>query len=517
MIYAVIIAYFAVLLVIGVVASRQIHSLSDFYVGGKRLGYWVVAFSSRASGESAWLYLGLTGLGAMVGVRAMWVVVGELLGVAIAWFFMAAPFKRATDQYGSITVPDYLVSHFTPSDPNSRSALILRLTAAVALSLFVTIYVSAQIDATGTAFETFLGWNYFAGAIFGFLIVVAYTLSGGFVAVAWSDLFQGLLMLVGLVMLPVAAFIVLASDSNVWSQLESMQTGLTSLWGPGGANTENVFIIVGYLAIGLGFLGSPQVFVRFMSIRDEGQIRRGRWVAITFTVLTDAGAGLAGLLGRCLIARDADVSALFGVDAMLGPGGQNILPLTVEYLFPPIIVGLYIAAVLAATMSTIDSLLVVASSAVTRDVYQQTLYPDVDTARLTRLSRWITLALSLVALALALTIAWLVPGRTIFWFVIFGWSGISATFCPVILMSLFWRRYNVYGALSSMLTGFVCVPLFKFAVPLIPEWGPHLSKIEELAPSFLLAIVAGVLVTLLTSKGCEVPSTTPSQPPGETS
>jgi len=110
-----------------------------------------------------------------------------------------------------------------------------------------------------------------------------------------------------------------------------------------------------------------------------------------------------------------------------------------------------------------------------------------------------------------------VPGRTIFWFVIFGWSGISATFCPVILMSLFWRRYNVYGALSSMLTGFVCVPLFKFAVPLIPEWGPHLSKIEELAPSFLLAIVAGVLVTLLTSKGCEVPSTTPSQPPGETS
>jgi sodium/proline symporter len=509
MIYAVIIAYFAVLLVIGVVASRQIHSLSDFYVGGKRLGYWVVAFSARASGESAWLYLGLTGLGAMVGIRAMWVVVGEFLGVAVAWFFMAAPFKRATDRYESITVPDYLVSRFTSSNSTSRSAIILRLTAATALSLFVTIYVSAQIDATGTAFETFLDWNYFAGAIFGFLIVVVYTLAGGFVAVAWSDLFQGLLMLVGLVMLPIAAFIVLSGETNVWSQLESMQPGLTSLWGPGGASAENVFIIVGYLAIGLGFLGSPQVFVRFMSIRDEEQIRRGRWVAIAFTVLTDAGAVLAGLFGRCLIARDADAAKLFGLGATLGPGGQNILPLTVEHLFPPIVVGLYIAAVLAATMSTIDSLLVVASSAITRDVYQQTIRPGVETARLTRLSRWITLSLSLVALALALTIAWLVPGRTIFWFVIFGWSGISATFCPVILLSLFWQRYNVYGALASMLTGFVCVPLFKFAVPLIPNWGPHLSKVEELAPSFLLAIVTGVLVTFLTSIRCEAASKTP--------
>jgi len=504
MTYIIIIAYFAILLLIGVVASRRIHDLSDYYVGGKRLGYWVVAFSARASGESAWLYLGLTGLGALVGMRAMWVVAGECLGVAFAWFFMAAPFKKITDEYGSITIPDYLVSRFATPGQSPRLALVLRLVAAFALSLFVTIYVSAQIDATGTAFETFLDWNYFAGAIFGFLIVVAYTMSGGFVAVAWSDLFQGLLMLVGLVMLPIAAMVMLSSETNLWSQLETMQSGITSLWGPGGASVENTFIIVGYLAIGLGFLGSPQVFVRFMSIRDQGQIRNGRWVAIAFTLLTDLGAVLTGLLGRYLVAPEGDASTLFGQDALLGPGGQNILPLAVEHLFPPLIVGLYIAAVLAATMSTIDSLLVVASSAVTRDVYQQSFRPDVDTARLTRLSRWITLALALVALTLALTIAWLVPDRTIFWFVIFGWSGISATFCPVILLSIFWPRYNIYGALASMLTGFACVPLFKFAVPLIPEWGPHLSHMEELAPSFFMAIVVGILVTLVTTKRGEV-------------
>jgi sodium/proline symporter len=501
--YAVIIAYFAILLVIGAVASRRIVNLTDYYVGGKRLGYWVVAFSARASGESAWLYLGLTGLGAFVGMRAMWVVLGECLGVGVAWFLMARPFKRATDKYGSITVPDYLVSRFsTPGDPQSaRWGVVLRLVAAAALSFFVTIYVSAQIDATGKAFESFLNWNYFVGAAFGFAIVVIYTLSGGFVAVAWSDLFQGLLMLAGLVLLPIAALASVPEGQSVWTGLEQMQSGLTSLWGPGGATLENALIIVAYLAIGLGFLGSPQVFVRFMSIRDEGQILAGRWVAILFTLLTDGGAVLAGMFGRYLLSPPgAEPKSLFGDGALLGPSGENILPLMVHELFPAAIVGFYIAAVLAATMSTIDSLLVVASSAMVRDVYQQNFVPKANTATLTRLSRWVTLGMSVAALALALTIAALVPGRTIFWFVIFGFSGIAATFCPVIVLSLCWERYNVFGALASMLTGFACIPIFKFALPLIPVWGPYISLAEEMAPSFFLALVAGVVVTLATSR-----------------
>ena len=499
MLYLVILAYFAVLLIIGAVTSRGVRDLADYYVGGKRLGYWVVAFSARASGESAWLYLGLTGLGAVAGMRGMWVVLGEFLGVGIAWFLMARPFKRATDRYGSITVPDYLVSRFTEHGAPESLVRTLRLAAAIALSLFVTIYVSAQIDATGTAFETFLDWNYFAGAVFGFLIVVAYTSTGGFAAVAWSDLFQGALMFLGLVLLPIAAVWTIPSTVNLWSEIEAMQSGLTSLWGPGGASINNVFVIIGYLAIGLGFLGSPQVFVRFMSIRGESEILRGRWVAIVFTLFTDASAVLAGMLGRYLIAPEGTPAALFGAGTLLGPGGQNILPMAAEYLFPPLIVGIYVAAVLAATMSTIDSLLIVASSAVTRDLYQQTMRPAAGKHQLTRLSRWVTLALSLVALTIAMTVAWLVPGRTIFWFVIFGWSGIAATFCPVILLSLAWRRYNIYGALVSMLTGFLCIPLFKFAVPSIPVWGPYISQVEELAPSFLLALIAGVVTTWITT------------------
>ena len=233
--YLVILGYFAVLLAIGAVASRRVHNLADYYVGGKRLGYWVVAFSARASGESAWLYLGLTGLGALVGARALWVVVGEVVGVGLAWFLMAKPFKAATDRYESITIPDYFASRFSGSG-DERATRTLRLFAAGALALFVTIYVSAQIDATGKAFDSFLGWNYYTGALVGFAIVVAYTLSGGFVAVAWSDLFQGILMALGLMLLPVAAWLMLAPPSGTALAFASLGEGYTSLWGEGGAS-----------------------------------------------------------------------------------------------------------------------------------------------------------------------------------------------------------------------------------------------------------------------------------------
>ena len=229
--YLVLACYFAILFFIGIFASRKINSLEDFYVGGKKLGYWVVALSARATGESAWLLLGLTGMGALMGMKAMWVVAGECLGVAVAWFFMAKPFKRLTDQYGSITIPDYLVSRF-----KSKSHT-LRALSAIILGLFVTIYVSAQIDATGSAFESFFGWNYFTGVFVGFGIVMAYIFFGGYVAVAWSDLFQGTMMFLGLVLLPlagVAAFMMRDTSGGLISHIQALDPSLLSIWGAGG-------------------------------------------------------------------------------------------------------------------------------------------------------------------------------------------------------------------------------------------------------------------------------------------
>jgi len=488
--YLILFGYFAALFLIGIFASRRIHNLRDYFVGGKRMGYWVVAFSARATGESAWLLLGLTGLGAMVGMSAFWVVAGEVIGVGIAWFLMAHPFKHATDRFDSVTVPDFLVSKFT--DGVSKSARLIRLLSAGALALFVTIYVSAQIDATGKAFESFLGWNYYAGALAGFGIVVLYTFSGGFVAVSWSDLFQGLLMLLGLVSVPVFAWFALAPNQGLVRSLGAIDAGLLDPWGSGGLTLKNACIIVSYAAVGLGFLGSPQIFVRFISIKNEADINRGRWVALAYTLLTDAGAVLTGMLGRVLL-TGPDVP----VEPALGTAAESILPLLVQHLFPTIIVGLFIAAVLSAIMSTIDSLLVVASSAVTRDLYQQMYHPGLPDESLTRLSRTVTLALAGLALAIALTVSVLSPDRTVFWFVIFGWSGIAATFCPGILLSLFWRGFNASGLIASMIVGFVCVPLFKFVFPLLPTAGPFISLLGEMAPSIFVALLAGIVSSKL--------------------
>ena len=481
---SILIFYFLILFLIGYFSSRKIKDIKDYYVGGKKLGYWVVAFSTRATGESAWLLLGLTGLGAFAGFSAFWVVVGEVIGVAVAWLIMAKRFKFLTDAYNSITIPDYLASRF-----KSKNHLF-RIIAAVVLSVFVIIYVSAQIDATGSAFEAFLDWNYFTGALIGFIIVVVYILFGGFVAVAWSDLFQGALMFLGLCILPIVAYALMPGELGLIDKLTFIDPGLTNIWGEGGFTAMNLATILGYLLIGLGFMGSPQLFVRFISIRNESEINKGRWVAIFYTLLSDSAAVCIGILARYYF-------TLPGGDeiAILGNNCQNSLILMVEQFMPPIFIGIYIAVVLAAIMSTIDSLLVVASSAVVRDIYQQILHPEKSIKQLTGLSRIVTLIMAVIALIIALIVALTTPERTIFWFVIFGWSGIAASFCPVMILSLFWKAYTERAAIATMITGFLGVPIFKFVMPALPGIGPYFGEVAELGPAFLLAMIVGFVVT----------------------
>lgn len=463
--------------------------MSDFYVGGKTLGHWVAAFSARATGESGWLILGVTGLGAMMGVSAFWVVVGEVLGVYISWQFMAKKFKRLTDEYDSITVPDYLVSRFGSSTNR------LRLVAATVLSVFVIIYVSAQIDITGKTFETFLGINYYTGAILGFTIVLAYIFTGGFVAVAWSDLFQGTLMFLGLVCLPITALSVADFSGGIAPALRNIDPGLLNIWGPGGFNLVNLATIIGLATIGLGFMGSPQVYVRFIAIRDEAEIEKGKWVAIVFTFFTDTSAVLIGILGRILFTGISD-----NPESVLGIGAENVLPVLVETVMPMALVGLYIGVILAAVMSTIDSLLVVASSAITRDFYQQIIHPEAEGGKLTTLSRRVTVVMALIALGIAMTVSVLSPDRTIFWFVIFGWSGIAATFCPTIILSLFWNGFTEKGAIAAMISGFITVPVTKFLLASHDSFGIYFENMDVMGPSFAMGLLAGVIASKLDNR-----------------
>ncbi|HMB99664.1 MAG TPA: hypothetical protein VKN14_01375, partial [Flavobacteriaceae bacterium] len=291
----------------------------------------------------------------------------------------------------------------------------------------------------------------------------------------------------------IVAYFSISSDISVSEELLKLDPSFLNIWGEGGFNLVNLFTILGFAFIGLGFMGSPQLFIRFMSIKNTAEIKKGRWVAIIFTLLTDSCAVLIGIYGRYLLTSvDTDV------ETILGNGAQNVLPLLVERVMPLTLIGIYIAAVLSAIMSTIDSLLVVASSAISRDFYQQIFKPNKPEKELAKISRIITLVLAILALLIALIVAVSVPGRTIFWFVIFGWSGIAATFCPTIILSLFWKGFNEKGAIASMIAGFLSVPIFKFGISSIEGIGIYFEKVGELGPSFLLAMSVGIFVSLLT-------------------
>ena len=459
--------YFLILFFIGWYSSKKINNIKDYYVGGKKLGFWVVAFSTRATGESAWLLLGLTGLGAVVGVSAFWVVVGEVLGVLGAWFFMAKKFKKLTDKYKSITITDYLVSKLKPKTNH------LRYLSSVFLTFFIIIYVSAQIDATGSAFEAFMDWNYFTGAVLGYFIVLAYVVFGGFIAVAWSDLIQGSLMFLALVILPVIGYYSFNGEFQILEGLNKIDRGLISPWGSGGFNLINLSTIVGYLCIGLAFLGSPQIFVRFMSIKNEQEINKGRWVAVLFTFITDSCAVLIGMMARYFFTENG-----VEVESILGNNGQNSLIMMVENLLPLLFIGFYMAVVLAAIMSTVDSLLVLASSAFARDIYQNIYNPKVEINKLTFISKVTTFIMASLALVVAITVANLTPERTIFWFVLVGFHGIAASFCPTIILSLFWKGLSETGAIASMIVGFLGVLIFKFIIPNIEPYGIYFNNIN---------------------------------------
>lgn len=482
--FVVLIIYVCILFLIGILASKRVKSMSDYYLGGKRMGFWAVAFSARATGESGWLLIGLTGMGAIAGYSAYWVVFGELLGVFISWQFMAKRFKRLSDDYKSITIPDYLQSHF------KSSTNTLRIISASTLVIFVVIYVASQMDVTGIAFESMLNIDYRIGALIGFGIVLLYIFIGGFVAAVWSDMFQGILMFFGLVLLPIVVWFSMNQGAGITTGLNEIDPTLTQIMGRSEDGWMNLFTILGFSMIGLGFLGSPQVYVRFMSIKSEKEIDKGKWVALFFTLLTDAAAVTIGILARIYFTKDGQ-----DPEVVLGTGGENVLSMITHEFLPTILVAIFIAIVLSAIMSTIDSLLILASSSVTRDFYQKIFRPDLKDEDLTKVSRLVTVLMALAALGIAILLYNLYPDREVFWIMIFGWSGIAATFCPVIILSIFWKGYSEIGAITSMVTGFVSVILFKFVFANIEGIGDYFKELDVLAPAFALAMVTGYVAS----------------------
>jgi sodium/proline symporter len=483
--------YFIGLFVIAYYASKRIKDIKDYFVAGKTLNYWIVAFSSRATGESGWLLLGLTGMGFAVGAHAMWVLMGEMIGVVLCWVFLTQRFKALSDRYGSITIPDYLESRVRDEGH------AIRKVSALVLVVFVTAYLSAQLTATGKAFETFLGIPNLWGVLLGLVIILAYTVAGGFVAVAWSDFLQGAMMVAGLTVLPVVALVHVGGFGPLFDGLAAQDPGLLSAWGKDGFGLKAVLSAVGLVTIGLGYLGSPQLSVRFMALRDIKEIRQGSVVAALFTLFADAGAVFTGMCGRVIYQALKDQ--------------ETVLPMLVNDLMHPVLVGLFIAVVLAAIMSTADSLLILASSAVVRDFYQKVLHPEASDRSLTEMSRVVTAVLCGLALLFALK-----GGKLVFWFVLFGWAGITSVFCPAIVLSVFWKGLTRQGVLAGMIVGFVVtivwnstpVHYWSYLIPGLKGWlAAHgfaeaktlSSVLYEIFPAVVASTAATVLVSLKTA------------------
>lgn len=468
MIIAVLVVYLLVLLGIGLWGGRDSADVKGYFVAGKKLPSWVIAFSSNATGESAWLLLGLTGMGYAVGAHALWIVLGEVLGVAVAWVFVARPFKEYTDRYESITVADYLTLRFRDRGH------VLRLVSTVVILSMAVFYTAAQLTASGKAFESFLGIGYAGGVILGAGVILYYTTVGGLKAVAYSDLLQGVLMLGCLVALPVIGIGAAGGWRAFAESLARADPALLSPMGSYGLTAEGIASAAGFAAIGLAFLGSPQLLTRFMAARSREDIVPGGVIAVLCIIGFDLGAVLSGMAGRVLFPGLADP--------------ETILPEMAAALFPAILTGVFLVVVLAAIMSTVDSLLILASSAVVRDVVEEIFRPDLTQKALSRYGKATTVVIGLLALGMAL-----VEARVVFWFVLFAWSGIACAFTPVVLCSLFWKGTTRAGAVSGMIAGFAVTILW------VVFGKESFYNLYEMLPGFFAGLVATVVGSLATA------------------
>ena len=471
----VLLGYLAFLAGLAIWSRRETKSLSGFFLAGKKLPFWVVAFSTNATGESGWLLLGLTGMGYAVGAQAYWVMIGEVIGIALSWSLISVKLKRLSDDTDSITLPDVLAARF------DDTRHILRGIAVVIILTMVCAYVTAQMVASGKALSSFVGMDYSTAVVVGAVVIIAYTFVGGYKAVAYTDVLQGVLMLLGLITVPIVAINAGGGWSGVVENLQAQDPDLLSMWSIIDGGIPGWIALVSFMAIGLPFLGVPQLMIRFMSARDERELKKARVMSVIVILLFDAGAVTAGMVGRAVFP---------GLD-----DAETIFPVLSSELFPPILTGVLMVVVLSAIMSTVDSLLLLASSAVVRDTMQKILGSRKSDQALARYGKLVTIIIGVIGITFALE-----EVKFIFWFILFAWSGLGAAFGPVILCMLYYKKTTRPGVAAGMLGGFLTSVIWVLFIK------PHTLDLYEMVPAFIVGIVLTMLVSHWTAKKDGIPA-----------
>ena len=491
------VCYMAVVIGIGIYfAKRSNQSSEDYFLGGRSLGPWVTAMSAEASDMSGWLLMGLPGVAYWCGLSdAAWTSIGLALGTYINWLLVAKRLRRYSAVAGdAITLPDFFSNRF-----HEKKKVIMTLSALFIL-IFFTVYASSCFVTCGKLFSTLFGASYQSMMIAGALFVVIYTFLGGFLAESASDFMQAVVMIFALTVILITGtlaagglqavvdnaknipgfftFFGIASPSVDANGIQQVANGAPVF---GEAGSYGFLTIISTLSWGLGYFGMPQVLLRFMAIRKTDELVRARRIATVWVVISLAAAVLIGLMGR----------AMFPVHETLNTasGAENVFIVLSRHLLPPLLAGLVMAGILAATISSSDSYLLIAASAVSLNIFKGILKKDASDKQVMAMSRIILLLIAVVGVIIAMD-----ENSVIFTIVSFAWAGFGAVFGPIMLFSLFWKRTTQAGAVAGMVTGGVMVFLWKLVLkPLGGVFG-----IYELFPAFVLSCLVILVVSLLT-------------------
>ena len=490
-------SYMLIVIGIGIYfAKRSQKNSENYFLGGRSLGPWVTAMSAEASDMSGWLLMGLPGVAYWCGLAdAFWTALGLAIGTYVNWLIVAKRLRSYSIVSGdSITIPDFLSNRY-----HEKKKIILSI-SAVFILVFFTVYAASCFVTCGKLFSTLFGFSYHSMMIVGALFVLLYTFLGGFLAESASDFMQGVVMFFALVVVLIFGTIKAGGFSAVIDNAQAIEGffSLTSIASPtvdadgvqqvanglplfGEAGSYGFLTIISTLSWGLGYFGVPQVLLRFMAIRKGKELTRSRRIATIWCFISLAAAVYIGLMGR----------AMFPVHESLNSssGAEIIFIIISRSLFQPAVAGIVMAGILAATISSSDSYLLIASSAFSKNLYEGVFKKGASDKQVMWVSRIILMVIALIGIA----IAW-DEDSVIFKVVSFAWAGFGATFGPIMLFSLFWKRTTRAGAIAGMLTGGVMV--FVWNLLLRPLGG--LWDIYELFPAFVLSCIAIVVVSLLT-------------------
>lgn len=458
--------YFCILLAIGLTAHKKQRTAADFIVGNRSLNFWLTALSAHASDMSAWLFMAFPSAIFLGGLPQLWAAFGLIIGMFCNWHFVAQKLRTSTEKYDSYTLSTFFERRF-----NDTSGVIRVLTAAMSI-IFLTSYLSAGLIAMGLLFESIFGIDYYVGLTIATVVAMTYTFSGGFITVAWTDLFQAIFLLIMILLVPAVAFSTLDKGA-IMSAATARDISFKLLPDVSAYSLLTiVFLILGW---GLGYFGQPHIITKFMGLRSPQDMYKSKYLGMSWQILALAAAAAVGLVGIGFFPQGLE-------------NPQLIFMQMVQTLFTPFFGGIILCAIIAANMSTMDSQILVCASVLSEDFYKHMVRREATEKQLLRASRASVILVSVVALLLAYN-----KNSTVLDVVFYAWSGLGSAFGPLVLMSLYSKSINRYGAIAGIVVGGVVAGIWPMVNPYVTT-----LDVPSMIPGFFLSLGSIALVSKAT-------------------